>query len=729
MTPLLYVSGLLLLLSLMWPSEGAINGDGLHLTCGWLLTAAVASLLMARRKAAVSLQGGLGVVVLMIGFYLSTGQVTGRRGDGPAATYLTLEWTALAGVWLVLRLCTRQHRQTLLTVLLATCVGCAVYGFAQYFVFNQQTIRWYEDRLAQLDLATTQVERQVIERELQQVGVPADRTGRELFQRRLLDSTEPTGPFALANTFGGVLAVAVVLLFAVLRESRHSKLPRRTWLCSMAAMLCLAGCLMLTKSRTAWVGCLCGIGVYMSLHARSARTIFRSAGWLAAAGGLVLAAGTVTGVLDREVVLESPKSLQYRLFYWMGASGVIQESPLWGVGPGNFRQAYLRHKVPESSEEILDPHNIFFDTWATVGIIGLAGLLLMLISVVLACRRRQPDPSQTTASRPVGGGGVFFKLAFAAVGLHAVTRFLFGESLAELTNPLNSQTALWLIPVVMAIFASQWNGRIVLSQQAQTAAFSAIMIHLCGAGGLQITVCGLLMMVLHSGITEPQDGLEPAVAAQAPQRLLWLPGVWCLLLTCSSLVILGMHLKSGHFHAISTANLASGRLEESLLAAQEAVAAEPGPKSRQQLAQVLSYAAMESVGSHALDQGMSPHSEAALAAANVAIENLISADRRSVAGPLMRSQLMEYVLRITGERQFADRAIDDLRVVVLNYPTNVDAWARLAILEHQIGQTSEATDSRDRALFLEQTNRRWGHIDRYLSEEQTTLLSQIPDSL
>ena len=726
---LLFVSGLLLLLSLMWPSEGAINGDGLHLACGWLLVTAVASLLKARKKAAVSLRGGLGVLILLAAFFLSTGQVNGR-GDMQAATFLLLEWSALAGVWLVLRLVTPEHRQTLLTVVLAACVGCAVYGFAQYFVFNQQTIHWYEDRLAQLDLATTQVERQAIESELQQAGVPADRTGRELFQRRLLDSTEPTGPFALANTFGGVLAVALVLLFGVLRESPRGSHSRRTWLCSSAAMLCLAGCLLLTKSRTAWVGCLCGIGVYVTLHARSAKTIFRSTAWLLAVGGLVVAAGTMTGVLDREVVLESPKSLQYRLFYWMGASGVIRESPLWGVGPGNFRQAYLRHKVPESSEDILDPHNIFFDTWATLGIVGIAGLMIMLISVVRAGRHRHSLPEDgrpPNSATPGGPRGLFVKLAIAAVGLQAAVRFLVGESLAEIVNPLNSQTALWLIPMVMAVVGRQWDGRILLSANAQTAAFCALMIHLCGAGGLQITVCGLLLMLLHSGITQPLG--EPQAGDGIHRRpVIWLAGACCLFLGSAGLVILGTHLKSEYYHAISTANLANGQLEEALLAAQEAEKAEPGPKTRQQVARIRAYAAMESVRLHAPNPGMSPHSEAALAAANVAIENLISADRRSVAGPLIRSQLMESVLQSTGEERFAVRAIDDLRVVVLNYPTSVDAWARLAILQHQVGKTQEAADSRDRAQFLEQTNRRWGHIDRYLSEEQITLLRRIPES-
>ncbi len=42
-----------------------------------------------------------------------------------------------------------------------------------------------------------------------------------------------------------------------------------------------------------------------------------------------------------------------------GATSLLQavSSPFfwWGVGPGNFAGPYLKYKLPQSSEEILDP--------------------------------------------------------------------------------------------------------------------------------------------------------------------------------------------------------------------------------------------------------------------------------------------------------------------------------------------------------------------------------------
>ena len=37
-----------------------------------------------------------------------------------------------------------------------------------------------------------------------------------------------------------------------------------------------------------------------------------------------------------------------------------------GVGPANFAMPYLRHKLPQASEEIQDPHNMVIEVWADV---------------------------------------------------------------------------------------------------------------------------------------------------------------------------------------------------------------------------------------------------------------------------------------------------------------------------------------------------------------------------
>src|SRR5262249_47028936 len=92
-------------------------------------------------------------------------------------------------------------------------------------------------------------------------------------------------------------------------------------------------------------------------------------------------AGLAPPRLDREGLAESGKSRRGRPEDWSGAWHAINASPrgVWsGYGPGNFTAAYLKHKLPQSSEEISDPHNLLLDAWATGGAWAALALLTAL---------------------------------------------------------------------------------------------------------------------------------------------------------------------------------------------------------------------------------------------------------------------------------------------------------------------------------------------------------------
>src|SRR5690606_6087466 len=89
-------------------------------------------------------------------------------------------------------------------------------------------------------------------------------------------------------------------------------------------------CLLLTKSRTAWVGLAAGTAVAAGLlfaRKRAARPIVVGAAATGVVVFLSLAVVLMAGGLDRQVVSEASKSLQYRLDYWNATLKVLAERP------------------------------------------------------------------------------------------------------------------------------------------------------------------------------------------------------------------------------------------------------------------------------------------------------------------------------------------------------------------------------------------------------------------
>ena len=68
---------------------------------------------------------------------------------------------------------------------------------------------------------------------------------------------------------------------------------------------------------------------------------------------------------------------------------MIADHPLLGVGPGNFQDFYTRYKIPQASEEPVDPHNFLVEIAATAGVpamlLFVAALLLFALRAGLLC--------------------------------------------------------------------------------------------------------------------------------------------------------------------------------------------------------------------------------------------------------------------------------------------------------------------------------------------------------
>ena len=283
------------------------------------------------------------VVTLMVLVAFSSRHALDRR----PAINLAWEWIALGVAYLLLRNLPRIRDESsiLAGALVATAFAVSVYGLYQVAV--------------ELPALQAQFRRNPAPM-LAQQGIEPNTSAAARFENRLMQSTEPWSTFALGNSLAGFIVGPLVLLLAVWFHnlSRREPAGSRWPALFMAApvILILIVCLLLTKSRSAYIGLLVGVGIvaWRERRAVSARLLTGAAVALCAIVAALVTAGMVTGKLDREVLTQSSLSMRYRWEYWQATWGVITGGATnglkalkaavldrWGVGPGNFRTAYV----------------------------------------------------------------------------------------------------------------------------------------------------------------------------------------------------------------------------------------------------------------------------------------------------------------------------------------------------------------------------------------------------
>jgi O-antigen ligase len=201
------------------------------------------------------------------------------------------------------------------------------------------------------------------------------------------------------NVLGG-LAMTSLLVMAGF-YLRQAGLRRLVLLGLMAVSL---GTLLLTFSRSAWVGTLAGFMVLLALllwgHRAGAAPVRRSSLLLLAAALLAVVltfASLVWPLLVPRLGLASEgveiRSVEERLLLGEAALGLIRLRPWLGVGLGGFSAALYR-LTPEAVsyyEEFTPVHNIMVLATAELGILGGLLWLFLIVSPWLALwlRRRQ----------------------------------------------------------------------------------------------------------------------------------------------------------------------------------------------------------------------------------------------------------------------------------------------------------------------------------------------------
>ena len=274
---------------------------------------------------------GVGLIwpvrLVVAGHGVSLIPVMQGQGEQRAALNLFWEWVGLGASFFMLRQVVRTpiDRRSVIHLMGTTAVTLAAFGIWQHYVELPRVADHYENLRQQWEeqssRGTSESSREAVrlQRELNDLGVPQNPVSRSLWENRL-KSTEPFATFALANTLAGFL---MAWLLVSLDGTRFRELCSWKACGTWAGRLAILFCLILTKSRTAWVGLLVGGSVWAVLkRGQSFASLRRGLLWTAgliALGFVFFAGAALSGGFDRQVISEVPKSLTYRLQYWAGS--------------------------------------------------------------------------------------------------------------------------------------------------------------------------------------------------------------------------------------------------------------------------------------------------------------------------------------------------------------------------------------------------------------------------
>lgn len=766
-SPLTIFALALLTAAFLWPAEDAVNGGGLHLVILWLTLGGLIGLrylIAARGNPGENLQrAGFGVVdfgvlLILIGHVLSTAYVFYVEGDRRSALNLTFEWAGLFVAWRIFRHLSLDRLQAIqvLQVVTTVSVGLAVMGIWQHHVFYPEQAAWYQGERSALDKALAEPEgmglfrvSEIVAR-FQSKGIPLEGTDRVLWENRLLSSSEPFATFSLANTLAGVLATSLVLVLGQATSAWSFRKPSNIGaiIVPLFQATVILYCLVLTKSRSAWAGAVVGLGIVAicRLRTSAATKILQWSFFGSAFVGLIVGIAAFAGALDKEVIFESSRSLQCRFFYWTGAIETIKEAPLTGAGPGNFRQVYLKHKADEWSEEIRDPHNFLLESWSAGGIIGFVGLLMFIWGSFRTALSAEAAPESGSDEIVVPKRLRFLVLKSVVLGafVQLLWQWVNGESvhldLTERFLPLSG--------LIFCVMGSK--GRIrELDKTACLAASLTMMVHLLAAGGFEMPVVMLLLLTT-SALGQEKAGNSIRRAESSFFARYWMcPGISFSVLMAVIVLRFGLMDVSGVDRYLLLGDdllHRQGNQRAAMDAYRQAAEVDSlAVKPRQRIAELAVYLLREesrqlqritsaAENSGAVSDSMAEQKAKAVKSFEKAIEACnfwTSVDDRNSFSLALKAECLVIGSQLTSAEELMNEAIELQRQVVAMYPSSVNAWMQLVRSCRRMRSAVSSVNSAetldmatDRVRQLDDINHQWGHSDRYLTDEDRTLLQE-----
>ena len=286
------------------------------------------------------------------------------RGDLLSARAGSAWAAAIVGAWALAHAARdRATRHLILSILTGMVAVLAIRGTYQVLVEHPRLVEAFRaQRALSEDLGVAQ----------------ADSTTARIFERRLRQS-EATGWFGLANVYGSVIAACLVAWFGLaiigIRGARHRAIGSgEAGLACLTAVAAAVACAQ-SGSKGAMVAAALGIAILLTARFASRAVPGMRALWPlsgVALCGCALGAVVVRGIIGERI---GELSILFRWHYLVGASRIITDHWLLGIGPAGFKDAYMLVRLPVAAEEVESPHSLFFDWVATIGIFGWAWAL------------------------------------------------------------------------------------------------------------------------------------------------------------------------------------------------------------------------------------------------------------------------------------------------------------------------------------------------------------------
>ncbi|MFO0962381.1 MAG: hypothetical protein U0625_05680 [Phycisphaerales bacterium] len=303
----------------------------------------------------------------------------------------------------------RTLRAALLGILLGALAPMLVRAGVQLGVEHPATVAHYHAERAQFLAAR---------------GWAPDSPQALLYERRL-EQREASAWFGLANLLSSCCAAGAIALAALAIGARR-RIESGTLLVLWIAAAGCAAVVAINGSKGATAALVLGAAV----AALAARRTLGARGLARLAVALVLLAALA--VVARGMVGEASgeRSLLFRWHYLQGAMRALAQSPLAGVGPDSFSEAYLRLRPGRAPEEIQSAHSAWADWLAALGAAAAAWIALLLAAAWgagraagAACARAAAPLDPGDADDPAGvraawiAAGVVLLAALAGIAV------------------------------------------------------------------------------------------------------------------------------------------------------------------------------------------------------------------------------------------------------------------------------------------------------------------------